>query len=339
MNALTVSQVYVSLFSNYLEQLKTKRPDLQCHKINLPATTNVSHECVPLELVENFIASIVQTTNIKSLGLDIGENIHPSDYGIFGYAVMNCSTFAQAIKLVESNVVLLNQAFSVTLRECHKEMHFELESDVCEDIGRILIELQFASACQMAKLLAGPQQQSDIYMSEIRFKHSPLTDERRYQDVFNCPVLFNQDKNEIVMSKVILSQEVRSASPQILSMLMKKMQRLHDEMNNNVKLGQRVCSFLENSIASHGIPNANAVAQHFNMSLSTLKKRLNQEGLNYSSICDDVRRKLAIRKVVHSSDQLQSISMGLGFSNTSAFNRAFRRWTQATPAEYRRAHA
>jgi AraC-like DNA-binding protein len=338
MSALSVSQVYVSLFSNYLEQLQTKRPDLQCHRIGLPVATNESNDCVPLALLEDFISSIVRTTNIESLGLDIGEHTHPSDYGIFGYAVMNCATLSQAIKLVQSHVMLLNQAFTVTLRECKDEVFFELESNSCEEVGRILVELQFASACKMANFLAGHQQKPDIYMTEVRFKHSPLTDYSRYLDVFNCPVLFNQEKNEIVIANVTLSKEVRSASPKILSMLMKKMQRLHDEMNNNVSLGQRVCEFLENNVGHHGIPNAQVVAQNFNMSLSTLKKHLHQENLNYTVICDDVRRNIAIKKVVYSTDQLQIISSGLGFSNTSAFNRAFRRWTKVTPAEYRRAH-
>jgi len=338
MNALTVSQVYVSLFSNYLEQLQTKRPELQLHKISVPTISRSNSECVPLELIEKFVSSIVKTTKIKSLGLDIGEHIHPSDYGIFGYAVMNCSTLSQAIRLVESHAVLLNQAFAVTLRELNDNMHFELESSSCEDVGHVLVELQFASVCQMAAFLIGPHQKTDICMTEIRFKHSPTTDISRYQKVFNCPVLFNQEKNEIVVPKTILSQEVRSASPKMLSMLQKKINRLQDEMNNNISLGQRVCDFLESYVGTNGVPNALIVAQHFNISLSTLKKRLHQENLNYTTICDEVRRNMAIKMVVRSSDQLQNISEGLGFANTSAFNRAFRRWTKVTPAEYRRAH-
>jgi|GEM_PF-1175265 len=336
MNTLTVSKIYVSLFSNYLKQLQTKRPDLQLHKISVPTNANQNSECVPLELIENFVSSIVKTTKIKSLGLDIGEHIHPSDYGIFGYAAMNCSTLAQATSLVERYVTLLNQAFLVTLSESNGNIHIELKNSITEDVGKILVELQFTSACQMAKFLTGPQKSVEIGMTEVRFKHSPLTDISRYHEVFNCPVLFNQNKNEIVASKAILSQEVRSASPKMLSMLLKKIKRLQDEMNSNVSLGQRVCKFIENYISTKGVPNAEIVARHFNMSLSTLKKHLHQEDLNYTTICDEVRRNMAIKMVVRSSDQLQTISESLGFANTSAFNRAFRRWTKVTPAEYRR---
>ncbi|MFT7185270.1 MAG: AraC-like DNA-binding protein [Pseudohongiellaceae bacterium] len=338
MSALTVSEVYVGLFSNYLEQLQTKRPELNLKKIAVPIIPHSYSECLSLEFVEDFVSSIVQITKNKSLGLDIGEKIHPSDYGVFGYAVMNCSTLLQALRLVERHVMLLNQSFTVTLRELNEEMHVELETSSSEEIGRILVELQMASVCHMATFLAGSYHQADICMTEIHFKHSPMTDISRYQTVFNCPVLFNQDKNKIVVAEAILSKRVRSASPKMLLILQKKIKRLQDEMNDNVSLGQRVCDFLEGYVGTNGVPSALIVAQHFNISLSTLKKHLHQEHLNYTTICDEVRRNMAIKMVVHSSDQLKNISDYLGFSNSSAFNRAFRRWTKITPAEYRRKH-
>jgi AraC-like DNA-binding protein len=70
--------------------------------------------------------------------------------------------------------------------------------------------------------------------------------------------------------------------------------------------------------------------------MSTLKKHLHQENLNYTTICDDVRKNMAIKMLTISSDQFQHISDYLGFSNSSAFHRAFKRWTGMTPAEYRR---
>lgn len=338
MNTLTVSEVYVGLFSAYLEQLKAKRPELEFHHIAIPLIAPTNSEMVPLTYVENLVSTIVDATKNKALGLDIGEQIHPSDYGVFGYAVMNCSTLLQALKLVQRHIMLLNQSFLVTLRELEDAMHVELDSSSNDEVGRILVELQMASVCKMAKFLAGSYHQAQISLSEIHFKHSPMAETGRYEKVFNTRVLFNQPKNKIIVSHEVLAKRVRSASPKMLLILQKKIKRLQDEMNNNISLGQRVGDFLEAYVGGNSLPTAAIVAQHFNISLSTLKKHLHQEGLNYTAICDEVRRNMAIKMVVHSSDQLKNISDELGFSNTSAFNRAFRRWTKITPAEYRRKH-
>ena len=232
MNPLTVSQVYVSMFSNYLEQLQTKRPEFQLNKLSLPSVTHQLNGSVTLASLETFIISIVKITKNHSLGLEIGAQIHPSDYGIFGHALMNCSTLGQAMRMVESSVMLLNQAFTFTSTEFNNVIHFELENSTTKDIGNVLVELQFASDSQMSKFLTGPQKNPEVGLMEVHFKHRPLTDISRYEEVFNCPVLFNQKKNQMIASKTMLSQRIRSANPKILSMLLKKINRIQDEMNN-----------------------------------------------------------------------------------------------------------
>jgi len=339
MNTVTVSQLYVSMFSNYLEQLQIRRPDLQLNRVSLPTISSSSCERLPLDVVESLVSSIAKHSKHKSFGLEIGEHIHPSDYGIFGYTLMNCSTISQAAELVVKHGSLLNQAFTVALAERGDNVHFQLESNSSKPESQVLVEFHLSSVVQLARFLVGGQKSTDIILSEVRFQHAALADVSQYQGIFNCPVRFNQAKNEIVVSKNLLTKPIRSASPKMLSMLLKKVQRLSDEMNDKVSFGRRVCDFVENYISTTGLPSAADVAKHFNISLSTLKKHLNQENLNYTLICDEVRKNMAIKMVVCSSKQLQNISDYLGFSNSSAFHRAFRRWTKITPAEYRRQNA
>mgnify|MGYP000182029667 CR=1 FL=1 len=336
MNALTVSQVYVGMFSNYLEQIQSRYPDKHFNPIVLPTTSSSNCDRLSISSVESLVSFIAEATNNKSFGLDIGEHIHPSDYGIFGYAMMNCSTLSQAAELVVNYGSLLNQAFNVTLTEVGDNIHFQLESSSVNSASYILVELYLSSVVQLARFLAGAQNCEDVVMSEVRFKHTALTDTDKYHRVFKCPVRFNQSVNEIVVTKNVLSQNIRSASPKMFLMLLKKMMRSVDEMNHNVSFSKKVSSFVEANINDQTLPSAPIAAKHFNISMSTLKKHLHQENLNYTSICDDVRKKMAVKMLTCSSDQFQNISDYLGFSNSSAFHRAFKRWTGMTPAEYRR---
>ena len=80
-----------------------------------------------------------------------------------------------------------------------------------------------------------------------------------------------------------------------------------------------------------------ALAAQMRMSPSTLRHRLQAEGQNYAGIKDEIRRDLAIEMLQTSSLGIGEIAVQLGFSEPSAFHRAFRKWTATSPAAFRRA--
>ena len=69
---------------------------------------------------------------------------------------------------------------------------------------------------------------------------------------------------------------------------------------------------------------------------ATVRRRLQEEGASYQSIKDQLRRDLAISYLSHSTRSVMDIALELGFSERSAFHRAFRKWTGASPGEFRR---
>ena len=151
MNTTTASQVYVSMFSNYLDQLQVKRPDLQLNRIRLPIISSSNCERLSLGVIESLVSRIAEITNNQSFGLDIGEHIHPSDYGIFGYAMMNCSTLAQAAELVVNYGSILNQAFNVKLPECGNNIHFKFDNNSLEIKNQIIVKLHISSVVQIVR--------------------------------------------------------------------------------------------------------------------------------------------------------------------------------------------
>jgi AraC-like DNA-binding protein len=72
------------------------------------------------------------------------------------------------------------------------------------------------------------------------------------------------------------------------------------------------------------------------MTTATIRRRLHEEGVSYQSIKDQLRRDLAIGYLSHTDRSVMDIALELGFSERSAFHRAFRKWTGAAPGEFRR---
>jgi AraC-like DNA-binding protein len=84
------------------------------------------------------------------------------------------------------------------------------------------------------------------------------------------------------------------------------------------------------------LPDFEALTDELNMTPATMRRRLHEEGASYQSIKDELRRDLAIGYLSHSSRSVMDIALELGFSERSAFHRAFRKWTGASPGEFRR---
>lgn len=79
------------------------------------------------------------------------------------------------------------------------------------------------------------------------------------------------------------------------------------------------------------------VSSRLHMSSRTLMRKLQQEGLSFQGIKDELRRDLAILHLVRNDSSLEEISDALGFSAPAVFHRAFRHWTGMTPGRYRAA--
>jgi len=84
------------------------------------------------------------------------------------------------------------------------------------------------------------------------------------------------------------------------------------------------------------VPDFDSLASELNMTSATLRRRLSEEGASYQEIKDQLRRDLAIRYLSHSDRSVMEIALELGFSERSAFHRAFQKWTGAAPGEFRR---
>ena len=84
------------------------------------------------------------------------------------------------------------------------------------------------------------------------------------------------------------------------------------------------------------MPDFDTLAAELNMTAVTLRRRLREEGASYQEIKDQLRRDLAISYLSHSRRSVVDIALELGFSERSAFHRAFRKWTGASPGEFRR---
>ena len=104
--------------------------------------------------------------------------------------------------------------------------------------------------------------------------------------------------------------------------------------HGKVSIDEAVRSVVVTRLA-RGLPDVDAVARHLAIAPRTLQRRLAAKGVSYQQVVDDVRRDAAERLLADPSLAVSQIGYLLGFSEPSAFHRAFKRWHDVTPQEYR----
>jgi len=171
---------------------------------------------------------------------------------------------------------------------------------------------------------------------KVTFKHRCFSDRETYTKLFRCPVEFHSDINSIVFYQDDFEAPIPTADAdltsyyeQIMTSDLIKSQMM--DLKNYVR-----SEILKN--LPNGVPSIGQIASKQYMTARTLQRRLKVEGVAFKNLLDTCRKDLAVEYLCHGEMSMDKISMDLGFSETSSFVRAFRRWFDQTPGEYRESH-
>ncbi len=325
-----VSSTYLVMLQRYLEQLQ---PDPSAKNSN--ANPSGLENIVDISAIIPVMSAISDKLRHDCFGLAIGRGMHPSDYGIFGYALMNCLTITAALKTAAKYKTFLNHKLSAEFLAEHDRYLYQLNPQTQSKVTQILIELDFSTALEFGRQLAGPNHRDKIQLCSVKFTHSPLGPIHLYESRFNCPISFNAPVNEIAIAKSALDTPIYGANQRVLSVMEEKIEKMACAQSTaKVPLKDQVASYIRNNMLWE-LPSASKVATGFNMSLSSFKKHLSTEQTCYQKICDDVRLARGIELLKSKKIAIKEISYELGFANSSAFNKAFKRWTGQSPTEFK----
>ncbi|MFI8962262.1 AraC family transcriptional regulator ligand-binding domain-containing protein [Streptomyces sp. NPDC053493] len=157
-----------------------------------------------------------------------------------------------------------------------------------------------------------------------------------YALLFRAPCVFGASRTAVVFDRADLDAPVRRDAVALHALLRRitfDVLVCHDEP---ATLTTRVRRLIAAALPAGPVPPPEEVAHRLAVSPQTLRRRLAAEGTSYQRLRDQVRRDHALAALTRGSLSIEGLSQGLGFSEPSAFHRAFRRWTGATPRAYQR---
>lgn len=273
-------------------------------------------------------------TGLDNFGLNFGENFDPRDMGALGYAAISSLTLGDALSNIGSLLRYHQGASQQQLKILPGGIaRFEyqiLKSDIVD--RRQDAEFSLVTFANIIRECCGRK----WVPHEVHFEHPIPADIRDHRRIFDAPIYFSQSTNALVFDSRILDKQMPSRDLRLLS-IMRDILTHSGSSDERIEFYDLVKSEIRKEISS-GNPSIESVSKKLGVSPFFLKKEIGSRGSSYKKAVDEVRRDLAMHYLKDSTLNLSNLSNALGYSEVSAFSRAFRRWTGESASTYRLAN-
>lgn len=265
------------------------------------------------------------------LPLRVGATMECNDYGTFGLAWKSAVNLRGSCERAERYGRLLTSVSTYEVREAEAGAFMMLNRAGERRLGlRLSNEASIASIASICDEVST----SEFRALEIHFKHDAPGSTTAHERHFGCPVRFGSDKDALLISHETMQAPNLLGDGGISQFLDRHLEEEVSQFGHDATLERRVRNAIAQAL-SEGVPTVSDIAGRFGMSARTLQRNLSEHGYSFQSLVDDSRRELAERLLANTGCSLAEIAFLTGFSEQSAFTRAFKRWAGQTPRSYR----
>jgi len=267
------------------------------------------------------------------LPLRVGPLMRPDDYGALGLAWKSAPTIRDSIERVERYCRLWTDNLSYEIDQRKDGIDFVLHRSGERRLGmRLSNEATIASATSLIRQTSSPR----FRPLAVSLKHAAPGSISAHEHYFGCPVRYASDRDALSISDEALARPNCLADDGISTFLATHLEAEMQSLGTGTLLEALVEREVSRSL-SEGIPKMADIARRLAVSERTLHRRLSEKGFSFRALAETTRRHVAENLLRESRFTLSEVSFLTGFSEQSAFNRAFKRWTGQTPTAFRTA--
>ena len=291
----------------------------------------------PIQEIEfpRIIEYVYNYTKDEALMIKLGQRVDVTYFGSFGFALMSCSDFTEAIKLINRYQLLLGTGINfIVLSDSQKSKYtLRVSMNVLNNLQKKLItELVISQSIYLLKIIT-----NEKLKFKISFQYEGINNKELYESILKCDVEFNQLHNEISIPVDISKEKLISANSAAHIIYEEQCEKLLRDLNKIENFSAAARRILLQ--AGDDFPDIKEVAFKLHISESTLRRRLKEESTSYRKICDEVRNMLAKKYLSTTNLTVSDIAMLLNYSEAASFRRAFVRWNKLTPNDYRHSNS
>ncbi|OOY06778.1 AraC family transcriptional regulator [Thioclava sp. F28-4] len=287
---------------------------------------------VSAERYYDMLEKIADQIDVTDLPLRTGASMRLDEYGALGLAFKAATTLGASYARVERYARLWTSVVEYELRPEAGGTLFILHREGERRLGmRLSNEATLASAVSIARQVS-PVPLAPV---EVLVRHPAPRSITAHEDWFGCPVRFGADLDAILYDNETLARPNILGDEGISKYLTKHLDAEMAEITQEPALVLQAKTAIAQAL-SEGAPKMSEIAGSLGLSARSFHRRLSEHGVNFQRLTEETRRDLAEGLLRDESHSLAEIAFLTGFSEQSAFTRAFKRWVGTTPASYRK---
>ncbi|MEO1025446.1 MAG: AraC family transcriptional regulator [Pseudomonadota bacterium] len=281
----------------------------------------------------SMIELMAEQMDITPLPLIVGEAMRPDEYGALGLAWKAAPNLLGSFSRVARYWRLWTSFTQYELQKTDDGILFIENRPGVRRLGmRISIEADLASGVSLSRQVSP----GSFAPLEVFFKHKKPKSLKHHEAYFDCPVHFGSDKDAMLLSHQSLSEPNVLGDEGITQFLVSHLDQELAQIKDTPTLQTQTKGEIARAL-SEGLPKMADIARGLGLSARSFHRRLAEQELSFQTLTEETRREIAVNMLREDQYALSEIAFLTGYSEQSAFNRAFKRWTGETPANYRKA--
>ncbi len=265
----------------------------------------------------------------RHIGLELGQRVRPAHLGMLGYLTLASDTVAEALLEFQRYQGLLHDGDRASIEVLDERMILSWSANYGPSTS-LSDEVLVGGLLRFVRLMTG---RADLLPLAVDFTFAEPEDTQAYAANFGAPVRFAQRRTALQFPTAYLDLPVTNSDPGLKLLLERQAQAALSVLPHSEGFMQGLRSALLRAMQS-GRANSAHVAAMLNMSERTLFRRLSEQGLSFKVILAQTRTQLAQEYLRDKRLTLSEIALLLGYSEQSAFNRAFKREIGLSPRRY-----
>ncbi|GLQ31536.1 AraC family transcriptional regulator [Litoribrevibacter albus] len=304
---------------------------LQCPALSHKLDEANRHERIPIEQWWQLLEDLAEKTDDPAVGLRVGRHAQPQDVGVLGYLAASCDTLGQALLRLNRFQLLLHDLSFTWVRQEGPNLYFGWAGDRGASTA-LSNEVLVSGLLTVMDTLTSPNRGRPVL---IEFPDGQPGKRDLYERFFGCPVQFGCETLALRVPTALLGLPINSRDPQLRQVLDQQAEAMSRSLSGADEFLRQFQQAMMAGLEEGQLSMA-WLSRKLRTPVRSLYRSLQQREKTYKGLLDELRLELAYQYLGDPALSLPEIALMLGYSEQSAFSRAFRKWTGQAPLRYRK---